>query len=335
MLTIFIILLLLLLFYFILFLFITLHTAWQPPNKNIVTVIFKLFYKFSLSSRPQSSVFVPPVSVLTWVSVRAGGVGVQALSVEDDPGGCRCRVLWGSPAAAAVLAAWVERQGHLHTHLAEGRTHTAAQDHGRKMADVAFFFPNKWLVLLYFVITFFSRMLLSYKENIYTWIFNIYKWGKCCVPLLKQKNLKLYLLYLYICVNIFLFFTEFWVPSCAAAHKSSWRLLHSLALRPHYAANDEFTVGSQPRKNVILYIVIAGRVQAVVSSQSTCDVGTGEETLRLFGSAVRGSDAEWRRRPRHQCCARGASWEICSQTACSGVVFIICFCHLYFERHRV
>lgn len=70
--------------------------------------------------------------MLTRVSVCAGGVGVPALPVEDDPGGHRCGVHRGSPTAAALLAARVGRQGHLHTHLSEGRTHTAAQEHGEK-----------------------------------------------------------------------------------------------------------------------------------------------------------------------------------------------------------
>lgn len=61
----------------------------------------------------------------------AGGVGLPALSVEDRPGGCRCRLLRGAPAAAALLAARVGREGHLHAHLAEGSAHAPAQNHGR------------------------------------------------------------------------------------------------------------------------------------------------------------------------------------------------------------
>lgn len=61
----------------------------------------------------------------------AGGVGLPALSVEAGPGGCRCRLLRGSPAAAALLAARVGREGHLHAHLAEGSAHTPPQNHGR------------------------------------------------------------------------------------------------------------------------------------------------------------------------------------------------------------
>lgn len=60
--------------------------------------------------------------------------------MEDHPGGCGFRVHGGAPAAAALLAARVGRQGHLHTRLTEGRTHSSAQDHGRKTADIAFFF---------------------------------------------------------------------------------------------------------------------------------------------------------------------------------------------------
>lgn len=51
--------------------------------------------------------------------------------MEDHPGGCGFRVHGGAPAAAALLAARVGRQGHLHTRLTEGRTHSSAQDHGR------------------------------------------------------------------------------------------------------------------------------------------------------------------------------------------------------------
>lgn len=58
-------------------------------------------------------------------------MGLPALPVEDPPGGCRCRGLWGSPAAAALLAARVGREGHLHAHLAERRAHAPAQNHGR------------------------------------------------------------------------------------------------------------------------------------------------------------------------------------------------------------
>ena len=43
--------------------------------------------------------------MLTLVCARAGGVGLPTLPVEDDPGGCGCCVLGGSPAAAALLAA--------------------------------------------------------------------------------------------------------------------------------------------------------------------------------------------------------------------------------------
>lgn len=41
-------------------------------------------------------------------------------------------MLRGSPAAAALLAARVGREGHVHARLAEGRAHAAAQNHGRK-----------------------------------------------------------------------------------------------------------------------------------------------------------------------------------------------------------
>lgn len=99
-----------------------------------------LCYLSAFSKEPQSSVLVPPVSVLTWASACAGGVGVPALSVEDHPGGRGCRVHRGSPAAAALLAARVGRQGHLHTRLTEGRTHSSPQDHGRKTSDITFFF---------------------------------------------------------------------------------------------------------------------------------------------------------------------------------------------------
>lgn len=96
-------------------------------------------------NQPHCSVSVPLVGVLTWVFARAGGVGVPALPVEEDPGGHGCGVHRGSPAAAALLAAWVGRQGHLHTHLSEERTHTAAQEHGEK-TQLCFFSHRRFKV---------------------------------------------------------------------------------------------------------------------------------------------------------------------------------------------
>lgn len=64
--------------------------------------------------------------------VCAGGLGVPALSVEDRAGMRGYCVHGGSPAAAVLLVARVGRQEHLHAHLAEGRTHPAAPDHGRE-----------------------------------------------------------------------------------------------------------------------------------------------------------------------------------------------------------
>lgn len=72
------------------------------------------------------------LGVSTRASACAGGVGLPALPVEDGPGGCRCRLLGGSPAAAALLAARVGREGHLHAHLAERGAHAPAQNHGRR-----------------------------------------------------------------------------------------------------------------------------------------------------------------------------------------------------------
>lgn len=167
-----------------------------------------------------------PSSLLTWASACAGGVGVSALSVEEDPGGCRCCVLRGSPVAVALLAAWVGCQKHLHTHLAEECTHTAAQDHGMKT-------------------------------------------NRCC----------------------FNFSNLFYLAAAAAA-----------------AVHKSFFGAHAGQKNVVLYTLITGWVQAVVSSQSTCDVGSREETLRQLGSTAHGSAAKWWRRTRHQW---GASWEIC------------------------
>lgn len=83
--------------------------------------------------------YLPPVNICLFlhqsclhqsVSV-VGGVGLPAMSVEDDPRRNGCGVLrWSSP-AAALLVTWVGREGYLHTHLAEGRTHTPAQDHSK------------------------------------------------------------------------------------------------------------------------------------------------------------------------------------------------------------
>lgn len=63
---------------------------------------------------------------------RAGGVGLPALPVEDPAGGSRYRVHRRPPATAALLAARVGRQVHVHMHVAEARTHTAAQDHSKE-----------------------------------------------------------------------------------------------------------------------------------------------------------------------------------------------------------
>lgn len=85
-------------------------------------------------------------------------MGLPAVSVEEDPGGGRVCVLWGSPAASALLAARVGCEGHLHTHLAEGRTHTAAQDHGRKS-------PEFILYHFFFTQSFFSVSCLKNKTK--------------------------------------------------------------------------------------------------------------------------------------------------------------------------
>lgn len=119
------------------------------------SIVYKLYLYcilpcFTLSKSPnkaQSSIFIPTFSVLTWLYVHAGGVGVSALSVEDDPGGCRWCVLRWPSFASSLLAAWVGCQGHLHTDVAEGCSHAAAQDHGRKLAH--------------------NRHGCSYKENPY------------------------------------------------------------------------------------------------------------------------------------------------------------------------
>lgn len=62
------------------------------------------------------------------------------MSVEDDPRRNGCGVLrWSSP-AAALLVTWVGCEGYLHTHLAEGRTHTPAQDHSKWILFLLQFF---------------------------------------------------------------------------------------------------------------------------------------------------------------------------------------------------
>lgn len=60
----------------------------------------------------------------------AGGVGLPALPVENDPGGRWGRLLWRSPAAAALLASRVGGQSHLHAQLTEGSAHSATPDDG-------------------------------------------------------------------------------------------------------------------------------------------------------------------------------------------------------------
>lgn len=64
--------------------------------------------------------------------VCAGGVGLPALPVEDPAGGSGYCVHRRPPAAAALLAARVGGQEHVHSHLAQGRTHPAAQDHSKE-----------------------------------------------------------------------------------------------------------------------------------------------------------------------------------------------------------
>lgn len=59
-------------------------------------------------------------------------MGVSALSLEDDPSGRGDHLLLWSFTTAALLAAWVGSEGHMHTHLTEGRSHFAAQDNGKE-----------------------------------------------------------------------------------------------------------------------------------------------------------------------------------------------------------
>lgn len=89
---------------------------------------------------------VPPVTVVTLASACVGGVGVPALSVEDHPGGRGHGVHRGAPAAAALLAARVGRQGHLHSDNTERCTHSSAQDNGRNTTDVTAFLLHNWFV---------------------------------------------------------------------------------------------------------------------------------------------------------------------------------------------
>lgn len=66
------------------------------------------------------------------VFVCAGGVGLPALLMEDPAGGSRYCVHRRPPAPPALLAARVGRQEHVHSHLAQGRAHPAAQDHSKE-----------------------------------------------------------------------------------------------------------------------------------------------------------------------------------------------------------
>lgn len=50
--------------------------------------------------------------------------------MEDHPGGRGHGEHRGAPAAAALLAARVGRQGHLHSDNTERCTHSSAQDNG-------------------------------------------------------------------------------------------------------------------------------------------------------------------------------------------------------------
>lgn len=66
--------------------------------------------------------------------------------MEDRPGGRGHGVHRGAPAAAALLAARVGRQGHLHTDPTERRTHSSAQDNGRNTTDVTVVFLHNCFV---------------------------------------------------------------------------------------------------------------------------------------------------------------------------------------------
>lgn len=119
------------------------HWSKNPVQNKRSVQSNRLFHLSFVTNTFNMCLFVP-LCLLTSLCPCAGGVGLPALSVEEDPGGHRCCLLWGSPAAAALLAARVGRQEHLHTHTAEGRTHAAAQDH-----STCFPLTHFSLVLLY------------------------------------------------------------------------------------------------------------------------------------------------------------------------------------------